>query len=183
MDETHGANMKAQAKEISQVVQITLEKLSPLLGIWKGRGRGGYPTLEGFDYSETMRVHRERGSPFFSYEQTTELIDLEGHSIRKSHWEAGVLRPLEDGRIELACVQGSGRVEVLKGHFLPKESIPGRLSLRFESVLIGNDEKVRSTSREWSLTGDQFTYVMQMATAEVEELSWHLETTLYRENR
>jgi hypothetical protein len=108
------------------------------------------------------------------------LIDPDGRVIRKSHWEAGVLRLRPDRRVELACVQGSGRLELLRGHLEAKESFPDRLVLNFESEFIGNDGRVKSTSREWSLDGDHFKYVMRMATSEVGEPALHLETNLYR---
>jgi hypothetical protein len=163
-----------------EAVQVTLGILTPLLGVWTGRGKGLFPTLDAFDYFETFRVQRDPGAPFFTYEQNTELIDPQGRSIRKSHWEAGVLRPLGDGRLELACVQGSGRVEILRGMFLTKETPDETITLRFQSELIGNDERVKSTSREWVLTGNRLRYIMKMATSRVEELSLHLEANLIK---
>ncbi|HEX6306343.1 MAG TPA: FABP family protein [Anaerolineales bacterium] len=173
-------NSMPQGKGISRVVQVTLDRLAPLLGEWTGRGRGGFPTLEEFDYLETLRVHRDQDATYLTYEQNTELIDADGRSMRKSHWEAGVIRPLEDGSIELACVHGSGRVEVLRGKFLAQESQPGRFFLRFESALIGNDARVRISSREWNLSGKHFTYMMKMATMNVGALTNHLEATLIK---
>jgi hypothetical protein len=164
----------------SPLVQATLEMLIPLVGLWKGQGRGGYPTIDGFDYVETLFVRRDPEANYLTYEQNTELVGPDGHVIRKSHWEAGVLKPLVDGRIELTCVQGSGRVEVLRGHLLEQEPLKGRFSFRLQSEFIGNDEKVRSSRREWFLTGDHFKYVMEMATTEIEELTFHLENHLSR---
>jgi hypothetical protein len=163
-----------------EAVQVTLGILTPLLGVWTGRGKGLFPTLDTFEYSETFRVQRDPGASFFTYEQDTELTDPQGRSIRKSHWEAGVLRPLDDGSLELACVQGSGRVEILRGMFLTKETPAETIALRFQSVLIGNDERVKSTSREWSLSGNHLKYVMKMATSRVEQSSLHLEANLFK---
>lgn len=172
--------MTPQGKAKDLVVRDILERLSQLLGVWCGRGRGGYPTIAGFDYVETFRVHRDGDAQYLTYEQSTELIDLDGNPIRKSHWEAGVLRPLDDGSIELACVQGSGRLEVLRGELITDESLIDGFSLRFQSVLIGNDSKVRSTSREWHVTGARFNYVMSMASSVVENPARHLEADLYK---
>jgi hypothetical protein len=157
-----------------------LEKLSPLLGVWKGRGRGSYPTIDGFDYVETLQIRRDSDAPYLTYEQSTELIGEDGNPIRKSHWEAGVLRPLDDGSFELAYVQSSGRVEVLRGELIADESLSGKLSLRFHNELIGNDSRVRSTSREWHVPGSRFQYVMSMAAISVDEPALHVEASLYK---
>jgi hypothetical protein len=178
MDQSIGAKAEPGKKKIHPAVGAALERLTLLLGVWTGRGHGGYPTLAVFTYAETLLVHRDGEAPFLTYEQNTELIDAEGQVIRKSHWEAGVLRPLEDGRVELACVQGSGRVEVLRGEFRGIETFPENLSIRFESEFIGNDDRVRCTSREWTVSGDNFKYEMEMATSTVGELTLHLETNL-----
>ena len=163
-----------------EAVQATLSILTPLLGVWMGHGKGMFPTLDAFDYFETFRVQRDPGASFFTYEQNTELIDLQGRSIRKSHWEAGVLRPLDNGSLELACVQGSGRVEILRGIFLTKDTPAETITLHLQSVHIGNDERVKSTSREWSLSDNHLKYVMKMATSRVEEFSLHLEANLFK---
>lgn len=163
-----------------QVVRATLDLLTPFLGTWKGHGRGGYPTLDAFEYSETLRVYQVPGAYFLAYEQSTDLVDPAGHPIRGSHWESGILRPLEDGSIELACVQGSGRVEVLRGTSLINESYPGLISLQFQSQHVGNDERVGRTSREWFLTDNHLSYIMKMTTTRVEALTLHLEASLFR---
>ena len=150
------------------------------MGVWTGRGRGDFPTIDTFDYRESLTVRRDGDAPFLTYEQSTELIDPEGRSIRRSHWEAGLLRPLEDGRIEIACVQSGGRVEVLLGGLVASETLPGMLTLRFHSEHIANDERVRSSFREWSVTDTSFRYIQKMATSTVEEPTLHLQANLLK---
>ncbi len=180
MSSLHGTDKAPQRQEISHSIQMTLETLAPLLGLWQGRGRGEYPTIADFDYAETFRFRREVGAAYLTYEQSTEIIDAQGNPIRKSHWEAGVLRPQDDGSIELACVQSGGRVEVLRGNMLAEETHPAKFSLRFHSALVGNDARVRSTSRKWHLDGDQFRYEMRMAAQSVDELILHVEASLHK---
>ena len=156
------------------MVEVTLQKLAPLIGEWIGRGKGGYPTLDGFDYAETLRVHHDPGDTYFTYEQRTELITPDGRPIRKSHWEAGVIRPMQDGSVQLTCVQSSGRVEILRGRFLQQESQAGNFSLRLQSEQIGNDGRVIRSSRDWRLSGDHFEYEMRMATTNVVDQTRHL---------
>lgn len=161
--------------------QAVINALAPLLGTWRGQGKGTFPTLDDFVYSETLYVRRDPDVSYFTYQQETTLIDSQGHPIRKSHWEAGVIRPKENGSVELACVQGSGRVEVLLGKLLIHNEQPEMLILQFESKLIGNDDEVKTASRTWTLAGNHFTYVVEMATSQVEAPSLHLETTLFKD--
>jgi hypothetical protein len=180
MSSLHGTDKTPQGQEISHSVQMTLERLTPLLGVWQGSGHGEYPTIADFHYTETIRFRRECGADYLTYEQSTELVDAQGNPIRRSHWEAGVLKPLDDGEIELACVQSGGRVEVLRGNMLAEETHPAKFSLRFHSALVGNDARVRSTSRKWHLDGDQFRYEMRMAAQRVDELILHVEASLHK---
>ncbi len=169
-----------QGKPISPVVRASLDRLAPLVGIWTGKGEGGYPTIDDFEYTETLQIQHQPGLGYLTYEQKTELVDAAGRVVRRSHWEAGLLRPLEDGSLELACVQAGGRVEVLRGEFVNIESKPGWLKLEFQSKLVGNDERMKSSSREWTITTDRFKYVMEMVTTKVAEPTIHLEANLMR---
>ena len=163
---------------MNQTIQETLERLFPLIGEWEGIGKGEFPTIESFTYAETFRIHRNQDATFLTYEQQTEIIDAEGNPIRKSHWESGVLRPMEDGSVELVCVQGSGRIEILRGSFLVDVPQPDRFSLSFQSKFIGNDPRVESSRREWRVDQDRFEYDMDMATTKVGESTRHLKASL-----
>ena len=180
MDGTDSTDVDSQGMGSGLEAPATLERLTPLLGVWQGSGHGEYPTIADFNYTETIRFRREAGADYLIYEQSTELVDAQGNLIRKSHWEAGVLKPLVDGGIELACVQGGGRVEVLRGTFVTGGDQSGSFSLQFRSVLVGNDERVRSTSREWLLDGEQFWYVMEMAALNIDEPVLHVEASLHK---
>jgi hypothetical protein len=173
-------NSIEKAKGMDPNIQATLDRVDSFRGDWTGRGTGGFPTIDQFEYLERLRIQRSQDAPFLTYEQSTELIDAQGRVIRSSHWEAGILRPREDGSIELACVQGSGRVEVLHGEFLDSESLPGSITLHFRSEMIGNDVRVINSSRVWKLSGDRLCYVMKMATTKVIDSRQHLEADLIR---
>jgi hypothetical protein len=83
--------------------------LLPFIGLWRGRGRGGYPTIEDFDYAEEVRVSHD-GRPFLHYESRTWLIEEDGTPIRPSHREIGWWRPvIVDG-------QPNDELEVLLTH-------------------------------------------------------------------
>lgn len=108
------------------------------------------------------------------------MIDPEGDPIRKSRWETGFIRGLDDGVVEIACVQSSGRIEVLQGRLGGQLSGDGVFTLRLQSVLIANDNRVGSSVRDWSFNGSLFSYVMRMATTRVGDAKLHLEASLTR---
>jgi hypothetical protein len=83
-----------------------LSALVPYVGVWRGRGRGGYPTIEDFDYGQEIRISHD-GRPFLQYESRTWLIEEDGTPIRPSHREAGWWRPV------MADGKATGELEVL----------------------------------------------------------------------
>jgi hypothetical protein len=153
--------------------------LTILVGRWTGRGEGGYPTIDSFSYQETLDITQFPGSIALHYLQRTELVDALGNVIRPSHWETGVIRPLEDGRVALASVHVTTRSELLKGVAGPGSG--GELKLQFESEQINNDPRMRSSSRTWMVTKDAFHYDMYMATDRVDQPTLHLKALLRRE--
>ena len=48
--------------------------LLPYIGLWRGRGRGGYPTIEDFDYAQEIRISHD-GRPFLQYESRAWMLD------------------------------------------------------------------------------------------------------------
>ena len=182
MDSINNLHPAPQEEDINQALQATLDRLSPFIGEWFGYGNCSYPTIDSCDYEEALSVRLDPGKRFLTYEQKTILVDAQGHPIRHSHWEGGVIRPLVDGSLELACVEGSGRVEILRGQLVSGQSHPDELRFRFKSVLVANDEIAKSSSREWTVAGDRFTYVMSMTTTSVEALTIHLQAGLQRKN-
>jgi hypothetical protein len=71
--------------------------LLPYVGVWRGRGRGGYPTIgEDFDYAQEIRISHD-GRPFLAYESKAWLIEEDGTPIRKASREVGWWRPVMAG--------------------------------------------------------------------------------------
>lgn len=74
----------------------SLVALLPYVGLWRGRGRGGYPTIEDFDYAQEIRIAHD-GRPFLSYESRAWLLDGQSRPIRPAGREVGWWRPVMDG--------------------------------------------------------------------------------------
>ena len=83
--------------------------LAPLLGIWRGAGRGDYPTIDPFEYTEEVTIGHV-GKPFLAYNQRTKSAD--GTPM---HAECGYWRPAGEQGLELLIVHPSGIGEMLVG--------------------------------------------------------------------
>ena len=83
--------------------------LAPLLGTWRGAGRGDYPTIEAFEYTEEVTIGHA-GKPFLAYNQRTKGAD--GTPL---HAECGYWRPAGERGLELLIVHPSGIAEILAG--------------------------------------------------------------------
>lgn len=150
------------------------ERLAGLAGSWRGSGAGGYPTLEPFEYDESLRIELDARYPIIHYEQRTTL-----ESGEASHWESGFIRWLEDGSVELSNSQDNGRVEVLKGRVVVLDD---GFDLVLESAALAWDARMVGTRRVFRLRGDRLEYVVEMAThtTDAPAMGQHLAARLER---
>ena len=70
--------------------------LLPFVGVWRGRGKGGYPTIKDFDFAQEIRISHD-GRPFLHYESRAWLIEDDGTPIRPAARETGWWRPVMRG--------------------------------------------------------------------------------------
>ncbi len=147
-------------------------KLTDLVGTWRGRGEGSYPTIEPFTFEETVTIEPVAGKPFLRYEQRT--INL--GTGEPSHTELGFLRPLDDGAVEAIIAQPTGVTETLVGR------IDGStLAMRAATVATTPTAKqVTATARTFVLDGATLTIELSMA-AVGRDLTHHLRSTLTRD--
>ena len=150
--------------------------LAGLLGTWRGRGHGDYPTIEPFDYLEEVTFGHV-GKPFLAYGQRTRHADTE----QPLHAEAGYLRPGPDPSApELVIAQPSGITEVYVGTFEAADD-GFVMDLRCDSPgRTPTAKPVGSVRRRFVLAGTVLSYDMWMAHADTPE-THHLAASLHRQ--
>jgi THAP4-like, heme-binding beta-barrel domain len=158
------------------VVMNEQDSLHLLLGIWSGTGQGEFPTIEPFEYLETLRFSSD-GRSFLHYEEKTQRRKPGQTDYVPSHWESGFIRLLPDGQVELINTQNGGRLEKLTGSL---EQTTSGMILHLSSESILNDPRMSETSRMIILEGDTLRYAQSMGTIAVPELTYHVEATLKR---
>ncbi len=149
-------------------------ELAPLLGVWRGRGEGAYPTIDDFSYNEELTFGHV-GKPFVAMSQKTKDATTE----LPLHAEAGYFRPQEDGSVELLLTQPSGIVEILSGAVTPAES-GVEIDLTSTTVVGTPSAKdVSETRRRYVVDGDSLVIDFWMA-AVGEPMTHHLTSRLSR---
>jgi hypothetical protein len=151
--------------------------LELLDGEWAGTGAGEYPTIEPFEYQESLCFTLDETRPIIHYEQKTRRRNDEQSVFKPSHWETGFIELLPDNQVQVANAQSGGRVEVMAGVVEPAAN---GLILRLQSTHFANDSRMEKAMRTITVDGDILHYTMHMQTAAVPHLAIHLEATLHR---
>lgn len=158
-----------------------LADVERFLGTWEGTGRGEYPTIDTFDYFESITFGHV-GKPFLAYTQRTREREPDGSPGRPLHAESGYWRFPERGLAELVLAHPTGIVEVLEGFAAP--NLPGSetfmIDLRSTSIATSATAKnVTQTERTFELTGDTIRYTVRMAAVGL-PIQHHLSAELHR---
>lgn len=145
-----------------------------MLGTWRGRGEGSYPTIDDFTYVEEITVGHV-GKPFLAYTQKTKHAET-GLPL---HAESGYWRfPVPD-RVELVLAHPTGLLESLSGTVeLTDVGCDFELSCP-DVITTASAVDVERTVRRFRFEGDTVSYDVAMA-AVGQPLTHHLSATLER---
>jgi hypothetical protein len=89
--------------------------LLPLVGVWRGEGEVGYPTLDrSYRFAQQITISHD-GRPFLYHEARSWLLDENGEVLRLAARETGWWRPQPDDTIELLLAHSTGIVELYYG--------------------------------------------------------------------
>jgi THAP4-like, heme-binding beta-barrel domain len=144
--------------------------LAFLLGTWRGKGAGEYPTIESFGYLEEISfVHV--GKPWLLYTQRTRHATED----RPLHGETGYFRPVGDGGIEVVMAYPTGHVEIGAG------AVEGSTVVVDTSTIAATPtaKRVDRVTRRITVDGDVMHYQLAMAAVGL-PLTPHLTATLHR---
>jgi hypothetical protein len=148
--------------------------LLPFIGLWRGTGKGGYPTIEDFDYAQEVRISHD-GRPFLAYESRAWIIDDDGKAVRPAMREVGWFRPQPDDTVELLLTNPTGIAEVYFG------KVDGlKVELSTDAVVrTPSAKEVSANHRLYGLVEGALLYAVDMA-AVGHGLTPHLSARLER---
>lgn len=156
-----------------------LQALLPYIGLWRGRGRGGFPTIEDFDYGQEITIAHD-GRPFLSYQSRAWILDEESKPVRPAGRESGWWRPVmvdgaATGDLEVLIVTPTGIMEMHLGR------IDGtRVEIATDLVLrTPTAKEVTAGHRLYGIVEGALLYAQDMA-AVGEGMSPHLSARLLR---
>ncbi len=145
--------------------------LTDLVGSWHGSGHGRYPTMDDFDYGESM-VFDHVGDGFLQYAQRS-WSSADGSPL---HFERGFLRPgATPGSVELTLAHPLGLTEISEGSYADGQ-------MRLVSQHVGRTTTgmaVVSLERRYHLEGDRLSYELDMKTDDT-GMTRHLNADLRR---
>ena len=87
-----------------------LMPLAWLVGTWRGKGRGEYPNVEGFQFAQEVSFNHD-GRPFLNYYSRSWLIDENDEIIRPAASETGFWRVKENNVLEVILAHNTGIAE------------------------------------------------------------------------
>jgi hypothetical protein len=153
--------------------------LLPFIGMWRGRGQGGFPAPEDYHFAQEV-VIRHDGRPFLIYESRAWLLDDDSKPAGEAVRELGFWRPvLVDGRpgdeMEATMMTQDGVMELYLG-----KATGTRLEMATDAVVRSpSGAEVTAGHRLFGIVEGALLYAHEMA-GRGEGLSPHLSARLIR---
>ena len=152
-----------------------LMPLAWLVGSWRGKGRGEYPNVPGFQFAQEVSFNHD-GRPFLNYFSRSWIIDDNNEIIKPAASEVGFWRVKENNVLEVILAHNTGIAEgwvgIVKGAKIQLEMDQGYSSPSAKIVTAG--------SRLYGLVEGELFTSYDMA-AEGQTLQAHLWSSLERQ--
>ncbi len=147
--------------------------LEPLVGVWRGTGRGHYPTIADFSYVDEWEF-LDIGKPFLWFVERTRHPETGA----PMHTETGYLRMPEPGVVELVAAIPTGQAELGVGTAGVRDGVL-EVTTVAEVRNAPAAKQVDGIRRRFLVTGDRLDYTLSMAAVGHDDTG-HLEALLHR---
>ena len=153
-----------------------LNPLAWMVGTWRGKGRGDYPTIDSFEFAQEV-VFNHDGRPFLTYYSRSWILDSEGEILRPGGSETGFWRIKPENVLEVVLAHNTGIVESWVGRFDgPKIQLVLDRGFSSPSAKIVDDG-----ARLYGLVAGELFFAYDMAT-NAQELQAHIWSSLERQS-
>ncbi len=150
----------------------TVAHLSRLVGTWRGKGHGEYPTIRDFEYTDQWEFI-DVGKPFLLFVERT--WNAEGSPM---HTETGYVRAPSPTTLEIVVAVPTGQAELGTGTC---EATDDALRLITDADVLNTPtaKRVDRILRRYEVREDELLYEMEMS-AVGEGLTLHLRSRMMR---
>jgi hypothetical protein len=139
--------------------------LLPFVGLWRGRGQGGFPAEEDYNFAQEIRISHD-GRPFLKFEARSWLLDDDSKPSGEWISEAGFWRPAvnADGQatdeMEATMISPDGVAEI----YLGKTVGPTRLEMEADAIAhTPSGQHVTGGHRLFGIVDGALLYAYEMA--------------------
>jgi hypothetical protein len=141
-------------------VHPLLEPYAAFIGVWRGEGVGGYPSLEGgdFPYGEQISIV-DYGKPVLAFTSESWALD-DGRPLSR---QAGFWRPTSPTELEVVLALASGLAEVFYGQLVDG---PAGAHVEFATDIVARTQtakEVTAEKRMYAVRGGKLMYAVDMA--------------------